>query len=399
MDDIKNNQENSSQGLELKKYFFKAVSYWYLFVISIAVSIFIAKWINKHAIPTFGLHATVMLMNESNEDEVAGGLTLFSKRKNLNTQMGILNSYSLTEETVKELEFEISYFRDERFRKNYEVYKKSPFVVNFDTTYVQYIGLPVYVVFKSENEIQISIEKFEIEKTLKLGEQFVYNKFSFNITKRDSLPFNNNITGDKYFFRKNNINSIVQRYLSRIEIEVSPEKSSILWLWLIGTVPQKDADYLNKLIEIYIRNGLQEKNRKAASIIEFIDEQLEGVSDSLRKTETNLQLFKQQNRTLDISSEGMLLLTKLTEFRKDLVVQKRKISYYQYLHDQLISDNTMESLTAPTVMGIIDPVLLGYLAKLSEYLLERDILDFSVRSDIPISEKLDMQIQKILDQI
>lgn len=399
MDDINNIQENSSQGFELKKYFYKAVSYWYLFVISITLSIFAANQINKHAIPTYGLHATVMLKDESNEEEIAGGLTLFSKFKNLNTQMGILKSYSLTEETVKELEFEVSYFRDEKFRKNYEIYKKSPFIVNFDTTYDQYIGLPVYVTIKNENEVQISIEKFEIEKTIRLGEQLVYNNFSFNITKRDSLPFNNKITRNRYFFRKNSINNIVQSYSGRLEIEVSPEKSSILWLWLVGTVPQKDADYLNKLVEIYIRNGLFEKNKRAAGIIEFIDQQLEGVSDSLQKTESNLQLFKQQNRTLDISNKGMLLLTRFSELQMNLVKESRKLSYFQYLHDQLISNKTEVSLTAPTIMGIIDPVLLGYMNKLSEITTERDVLDFSVRSDISISEKLDRQIQRIQNQI
>ena len=164
-----------------------------MFVISIVISVLIAKWVNNHAIPTYGLNATVMLMNESNEEEVAGGLTLFKKQKNLNTQIGILKSYSLTENTVKELEFETSYYRDEKFKKNYEIYKKSPFIVNFDTTYNQYIGLPIYVIFKNKNEIEISIEKFEIEKTIKLEEQFVYKNLSFNITRRDSLPFNNEI--------------------------------------------------------------------------------------------------------------------------------------------------------------------------------------------------------------
>ena len=95
----------------------------------------------------------------------------------------------------------------------------------------------------------------------------------------------------------------------------------------------------------------------------------------------------------------MLLLTRLTEFQKDLVGQKRKLTYYQYLHDQLISNKTVVSLTAPTVMEINDPVLLGYLEKLSEYTTERDILDFSVRSDIPIYEKLDLHIKKIQDKI
>ncbi len=400
MTDVYNQSEDSAnKGFEIKKFFFKAISYWYLFVLSILISFFAARWITKHAIPTYGLHATVMLKNESNEEEVAGGLTLFAKRKNIDTQMGILKSYSLSKTAVEELNFETSYFRDERFKANYEIYNKSPFIVNFDTTFHQYNNVPVYVIFQSEDLLKIIIKPFDVEKIIHIGEQFKYKDFSFNITYRDSLSFNPSIIGNNYFFIKQTVNSIVQDYLSRLEIDVSPEKSSILWLWMVGTVPQKDADYLNKIIEIYIRNGLTEKNQKAASIIKFIDQQLEGVSDSLKKTEASMQLFKQQNRSIDISNEGMVLLTKLTDLQKYYELQKKKLSYYKYVIKQLNTNKFVSSLTAPSVMEINDPVLLSYLEKLSDAITKRDELDFNVRSDIPISEKLDLQIQNIQNQI
>jgi tyrosine-protein kinase Etk/Wzc len=338
-------------------------------------------------------------MGESNEDEVAGGLTMFSKRKNIDTQKGILKSYSLTEETVNELDFGTAYYIDQRFKKPYEIYKRSPFIVNFDTTYSQYNGIPVYVRILNNEELEISIEDFDIEQKLAFGEQFVHGNFGFTITPRNEDQFNKQIFENSYFFKKLSINHVVQSYLGRLEIDVSPEKSSILWLWLVGTVPQKDADYLNKLIEIYIRNGLEEKNKKAAGIIEFIDKQLEGVSDSLRKTENIMQLFKQQNRTVNISNEGMILLTKLADLRSLHESQKRKLAYYQYLHDQLSVETPVQALTVPTVMGINDPVLLSYIQKLSELFTERDVLDFNVKSDIPISEKLDLQIKNLQNQI
>jgi tyrosine-protein kinase Etk/Wzc len=399
MDDVNKTRESSSQGIELKKYIFKAVNYWYLFVISLAVCIFIAKWVNKHAIPTYGLHATVMLIDESQEEEIAGGLSLFSQRKNLNTQIGILKSFSLSEEAVTELNFDLSYFRDERFKNNYEIYKESPFIVNFDTAFNQYTGIPVYVVFKSKNDIEISIEAFEIKKVLKLGEQFVYNDLSFNITLRDTSGFNPSIIGNKYFFIKNDLTYVVQNCLGRLEIEVSPEQSSIMWLWLTGSVPQKDADYLNKLIELYIRKGLEEKNQKALGVIKFIDEQLEGVSDSLKKTENNLQMFKQQNRTIDISNEGLMLINKLTELKKYYEDQQKKLSYYQYLSEQIENGTNETALVAPTVMDINDPVLLTYMENLSKVINDRQVLDYNVKTDIPVSEKLDLQIGKIKNQI
>ncbi|NPA44025.1 MAG: polysaccharide biosynthesis tyrosine autokinase [Chlorobi bacterium] len=399
MNEINNTQENAPQGFEIKKYLFLAISYWYLFVISVTISFFVAKWVNSHAIPTYGLHSTIMLKSESNEEEVAGGLTLFSKRKNLDTQIGILSSFSLSEEAIKTLEFETSYYRDERFKTNYEIYKKSPFVVVYDTLYSQYTGLPVYVEFLNKNEVLISIEKFEVSKKIKIGQTFKYNNFKFKILHRDSVKFNNNIIGNKYFFIKNNITGVIKSYLNRMKIEVSPQGSSILWLWLVGTVPQKDADFLNKLTELYIQKGLDEKNQKAASIIEFIDKQLEGVSDSLRKTESSMQIFKQQNGTIDISNEGMLLLNRLTELGNYKIQQKNKIAYYKYLQEQLLNNDGVTTITSPSIMNINDAVLLSYLDKYSELLTEREMLDYSVKNDIPISQKLDLQISNMQKQI
>ncbi len=399
MDDTNKTRESSTQGIEIKKYIFKAASYWYLFVISIGVSVFIAKWVNTHAIPTYGLHATVMLIDESQEEEFAGGLNMFSKRKNLNTQIGILKSFSLSEEAVKELNFGVSYYRDERFRDNYEIYKQSPFVVNFDTSFSQYTGIPVYVIFKSEKEIEIKIEAFEIDKVIKLGEQFVYKDFSFNISLRDTSNFNTEIVNNKYFFIINDFNYVVQNYLGRLEIEISPEQSSIMWLWLVGSAPEKDADYLNKLIEIYIRKGLEEKNQKALGVIKFIDKQLEGVSDSLQVTESNMQLFKQKNKTIDISNEGMLLLNRLTELKKYYEDQQKKLTYYQYLYEQIENGSKENTLVAPSIMEINDPVLLKYMDNLTQAVTDRDVLDYNVKNDIPVSEKLDIQINKIKNQI
>jgi len=399
MEEQNNLHENSSQGFEIKKYLFKAISYWYLFVISITISFFVARWVNSHAIPTYGLHVTVIHKGGSNEEAVAGGLSLFNNRKNLDTEMGILQSFSLNEEAINQLEFETSYYRDERFKTNYEIYKNSPFVVNYDSLSPQYIGVPVYVEFISKKEILISIKNFEVEKKIKVGENFSYNNFNFNISYRDSLPFNNNIIGNKYYFVKKSITGIVQSYMGRMKLEVSPQSSSILWLWLIGTVPQKDADFLNKLTELYIQKGLEEKNQKAASIIDFIDKQLEGVSDSLRKTENSMQVFKQENRTVNISSEGMILLARLTEFQKYSVMQKNKIAYYKYLREQVSSKSEVSSITSPSIMNISDAVLLNYLNKYSELITEREMLGYSVINDIPISEKLDLQIKKMRNQI
>ena len=37
-------EDNANKSFEIKKFFFKAISYWYLFVLSILISFFAARW-------------------------------------------------------------------------------------------------------------------------------------------------------------------------------------------------------------------------------------------------------------------------------------------------------------------------------------------------------------------
>jgi capsular exopolysaccharide synthesis family protein len=50
-------------------------------------------------------------------------------------------------------------------------------------------------------------------------------------------------------------------------------------------------------------------------------------------------------------------------------------------------------------MEINDPVLLKYMDNLTQAVTDRDVLDYNVKNDIPVSEKLDIQINKIKNQI
>ena len=64
-------------------------------------------------------------------------------------------------------------------------------------------------------------------------------------------------------------------------------------------------------MKVYLDFGLEFKNKTAAQTIEFIEEQLGIISDSLHLAEGDLENFKLVNRFLDISREGGLVQSKL----------------------------------------------------------------------------------------
>ena len=58
---------------------------------------------------------------------------------------------------------------------------------------------------------------------------------------------------------------------------------------------QKAIDFLNKLTEIYTLDNLGKKNENANRTIQFIDSQLQNISDSLNISENRKERFQSAN--------------------------------------------------------------------------------------------------------
>ena len=120
----------------------------------------------------------------------------------------------------------------------------------------------------------------------------------------------------------------------KIKLEVSPlnDESSILKLSIRcdRDAIRENIDYLNKLTEIYIRNGLDGKNLIANNTINFIDEQLTVIQDSLTSIDEKIQKFRLQNPSLTIEN-SMLKLTAVIEKDYGTYINKLPEAEKKYL--------------------------------------------------------------------
>jgi len=104
--------------IDLKALFFKFTRFWYLFAISIFIALLVAFLFNKYTKPVFEVKTSVLVKdNKSKMDPSAllGGLGLGNNQQNLQNEIGILMSYSLSDRTIKSLGLEVSYFREDGF--------------------------------------------------------------------------------------------------------------------------------------------------------------------------------------------------------------------------------------------------------------------------------------------
>lgn len=399
MDEPKTLHKSSS--FDIKNYLLKLIAHWYLFIIAIILGFVYNFFDTRFAVNSYSTNSTIILQDDlQNTQAVVGGLQLFDHRKNYENEFGVLKSYALNRTALEELDFTISYFKNESFKSDIDLYKRTPFIVELDTGKYQTNWIQCHLEFVSPDEFILKIESKKIEEKLSFNEKFESNYLSFTIRKNENQEINyEQLIGDKYYFYKNDFNSLVNSFKNRLNVDLRSPNSSILWLWISGSVPERIVDYINKLIEVYLRQSLEAKNRVVINTIKFIDNQLEGVIDSLDEVEDKLQLFKQNNKILDISKEGEMLFEELDKLQQEKKIIEIKRNFYDYLVKDFNKNGELTTGISPTFLDIQDPILDALLVQYQTLQSEKEILGYDVKKDIPSLDIINLKLKSLQKEL
>ena len=195
-------EETQEATIDIKALILKYTQYWYYFVLSILFFGFIAFLNNRYTVPEYSVSTTLLIRDDNNTqlgaENLLEGLELFSGKKNLNNEIVILSSYSLSEQIIEELNLGISYFQHSFLQTN-ELFGSSPFKVSVDSNHLQLAGIDFQIYPLNNEEFTLSVSTddeypYNIS-TEKLDKSLIAN---FDIKKNYS--FNSVIESDFFSF-------------------------------------------------------------------------------------------------------------------------------------------------------------------------------------------------------
>ena len=199
------------------------------------------------------------------------------------------------------------------------------------------------------------------------------------------------IKNRKIYFICHSRENLVESYSKRLKVEPASRKGTIVRISLEGTNKTMDMDFLNKLTEIFLNNSLDKKNEEAIRTIQFIDDQLIGISDSLVITENKLQQFRSRNRVMDLSAQGQVIIDQAMSLENEKARLGIEANYYNYLADYLAKDNVGKVPIAPATMGITDPGLTKLVADLAD--LQGQFYSKSLGEKNPLQSQLAQRVR------
>jgi capsular exopolysaccharide synthesis family protein len=401
MENRENNLMHSEDSFDIRKFLITIFRNWYWFAISIFVTYSTAFLINRYTPSKYSVSSTLIINDErkSTAEILINALDRFNARRNIENEIAILRSLSMARKTLLELpDFEISYYIVGSVMESM-LYRPTPFKVILDTLSANIKGYPINITVLSKTEYEVEINgRYNIKKKVKFGEPFISDNFNFTIINPKG-NYENLASPIKYYFIINSFNSLANSYRGKLSITTNDKKGTVLTLTTTGLVPQMEADYLNKLMEVYIQSGLEDKNRTAINTINFIDEQLSTVVDSLRRAEDKLQDFRLSNKIIDISSEGQSLIARLEKIQSEKASLELQIRYFNYLLNYIVKKKDFREVVAPSVMGINEPLLNEKVAELAKLYGERYVMNLSAQNNNPSIALINAKIQSSINAL
>jgi capsular exopolysaccharide synthesis family protein len=395
-------QEPQEETINIKKYLFLILSNWYWFAITIVIGLVLAYFANRYTPSQYSVSSTLLVRDDDNSKSFSGaenfmqGLKLLQQTKSVQNEIGILQTYTLARRAIDKLpEFKVTYVKIGRSRlREDNLYTASPFVVNLDTSAMLPFGAPIHITFTSPNSFKLETEiGGKIKGSYKLNDTITIGESKFSIGLRINALANDDYVGVHYFFTVNNPHALANMYRAKTGVTLNDKKGSILSLTTQGPVPQQETDYLNKLMEEYINFGLENKNKIAENTMQFIDEQIFGVSDSLRAAESSLQNFRSKNMIIDIDKEGAISYNQLESYKTEKSMALIRGKYLDYLLKYVNDKKDVKDIVSPAVVGLNDQSLSKSINDLADLYMQKQVLSYNAQETNPGMEVLNLKIE------
>ncbi|GAB2476084.1 tyrosine protein kinase [Hymenobacter qilianensis] len=416
------NKQESSDELNLSNLLFKFGRYWYLFVI-IPIVLLAATWLKVQTTsPVYRFHSTIQLADRATPGSrnVQERLTPTESLNNLTSvedEISVLSSASLVQQTLKKLDFEVSYFDVTNSFLNklgdlkiQEHYQDAGYTVKLDTIAPQVTGVSLFLELRPDGFYHIqgeadkayltdmrtgtvleTIDDFTINEVVRPGQLLRTPHLTLTITPTDSVRSLPKVA--KRYFVINHPDALVGEYQGKLIVEPTERFARVLRLTSKGSVASKETRFLNTLMETYVLNDLVDKNRKGSKTFEFIESQITKVADSLRRSEAALASFRASRGMVDVgvqSSSGIGKISELESQKAQLLATRRT---YESVLSALRTNSSEEAVSTWASAGVNDPVLDNQLSDLAQLTSQRAGLAVSANDDNPVLQALDSRIQ------
>ena len=403
--------------LDLKEFLLKLKQYWKYILASLIISFAIAFAISQYSKPVYEVTTSLLIKKEKPLIDLQNASTLIENMDNqyqVKNETEILKAPQLTERALARLNFGVSYYRKIPF-SILEIYKNTPFLIVPDSSHVQPTDVLFKIVFLTDSTYRLSAD-FKTAALRNLSTQeaneyvadfhfkniFLCNvpakseKFAFTL-KFENSKKNRTLTGKTYYFSLRSRESLIRQYRNYDVYE--QRNSTVIKVSMRGNNISKIVDFLNTLNEVYLEKSVEKKYIASTNTINFIENQLLEISDSLKYSEDKLQDYQAKTKIMNMDFHSQQVFGDLANLQNEKADLISKQKYFVYLKNFLEKNNDAKNFVAPSTIGITDPILNSLLGELMDMLNDRAEITYNVKKENPYLSSYDVKVTSLKKSI
>ncbi|MFT5053711.1 MAG: tyrosine-protein kinase Etk/Wzc, partial [Oceanospirillaceae bacterium] len=247
--------------------------------------------------PIYQSDATVQLGFDSRTTNILKTTNIYEQT--IFQEIELLRSPVFLERSLEELPLQISYYAKGEILAQ-ELYKTSPFKVEYKIKDPVIYGKPIYFHFHDDLSVNVEyqIGNYAYSNTFEITDSIVMDKMSMKLSIVDveSIFRQQNTEESQFYIEFNDPESIVSDYRARLLVNVLNEFAKTIHISIEEENAKKAQDIVNAIAIDFIDFDEIRKKESANSILEFVDDQLARIYDRLYETEDQLDNFRKQHR-------------------------------------------------------------------------------------------------------
>ncbi len=400
---------------DFRGFLIKILSYWPLFLISLAVAFYIAYYINVRKQTVYRLSNMVTVKDDQNPFFTSNTSLTFNwggTTDKVQTALILLKSRSHNEKVVDALQFYLDYLQQGEYHL-LDVYGHTPFTFDLNKNSPQLLGKQIKLTFKDSIRFDLSVDFGGGTGTLQnyntkesksmalpakpfhesytLGDPIDLPYFNFKVLPTDIKA----APGAEFIVKFNDFDNTVSHYRN-IDVEQTPSGSSVLTLTMTGTNKNRIVDYLNTSVSVLSRDQLERKNLFATKTIKFIDSSLADKTAELKTVQRELDKFRDQNTSVGISGDEQSMITKVSELDTQKQQIEQQMQYYANLDTYLRTRKDYSTdIPVPSLTGIGEGSISQQVSSIIALSEERSRLTYTAKPGNPVFEDIDRRINSV----
>ena len=405
-----NNSKKKIQinNFSISEIFHAMLSKWYLFVISIAITVGYSLYNTARIEPTYTRNTVILIKSTKKGTSLEEQMETFANMGFRSSTSSYNEIYTFrapetTVETARRLKLYVEYSQPGKFHPT--------------TLYGRTV--PVYAEF-----CDIDIESaagFDIK--IRPDSTFTLSNFNGNIIS-EQHPVEGKLTNDTqtfvatpigtialsinptYKLRKETSYSVQHiglhnatgKHINKLSYSIDEENENVISISINDNSIERADDILRTIVEVYNENWIKDKNRAAKETKDFIETRLKYVSNDLDKIESDISAFKSDNLLPDIEAQSEMQLSKERDLSKQIATAKKELDRSNSFLKS-IKDKAEEHTLLPLNSGINNANINSQIAQFNTMMIERNNLASKSSEDNPAVRDLDLVLSSLRNAI